>query len=84
MLENLSSGFPTRCNTNWAVQPQKIARALEFRIKAVKGLYYLCSENKGADQMPGYHAADLPLCFHICKSRFSHDAAQLIELGIGS
>ena len=24
---------------------------------------YLCSENKGADQLRGYHAADLQLCF---------------------
>ena len=31
------------------------------------GLYYLCSENKGADQLCGYREADLRLCFHICK-----------------
>ena len=28
--KNLSSGFPTRFNTNWAVQPQKRARSWEF------------------------------------------------------
>ena len=34
-------------------------------------MYYLCSENKGADQR---------LCFRICqKSRFSHNEAQIIE-----
>ena len=31
------------------------------------GLYYLCSENKGADQLRGYREADLHLCFRICK-----------------
>ena len=30
--ENLSSRFPTRPETNWAVQPQKMARGLKFRI----------------------------------------------------
>ena len=50
-------------DTNQAVQPQKIARGLNCRIKKVEGLHYLCSENKGADQLCGY--------------RFSHDAAQI-------
>ena len=30
-------------------------------------MYYLCSENKGADQLHGYREADLRLCFRICK-----------------
>ena len=30
-------------------------------------MYYLCSENEGADQLHGYREADLRLCFHICK-----------------
>ena len=33
----------------------------------MEGLYYLCSENKGADQLCGYREADLRLCFSICK-----------------
>ena len=33
-------------------------------------MYYLCSENKGADQLRGYRAADLRLCFRICKNLF--------------
>ena len=51
------------------------------------GLYYLCSENKGADQLRGYREADLCLCLRICKSQVSlfshmqksgfHDAAQI-------
>ena len=45
-----------------------MARSLKFRIKKVEGLYYPCSENKGADQLRGYHEADLRLCFRICKN----------------
>ena len=44
-----------------------MARGLKFRILKVDGLYYLCSENKGADELRGYHEADLRLCFRICK-----------------
>ena len=40
-------------------------------------MYNLCSENKGADQLRGYREADLRLCFRICKSRFSRDAAHI-------
>ena len=34
----------------------------------MEGLYYPCSENKGADQLRGYREADLRLCFRICKN----------------
>ena len=44
-----------------------MARGLKFRIEEEEGLYYLCSENKGADQLRGYRKADLRLCFRICK-----------------
>ena len=40
-----------------AVQSQKMARGLKFRIE--EGLFYPCSGNKGA--------ADLCLCFRICR-----------------
>ena len=30
-------------------------------------MYYLCSENKGGDQLRSYREADLRLCFRICK-----------------
>ena len=63
-----ASGFSTRSVTNQAVQPQKLARSLKFRIKKVEGLYYPCSENKGADQLRGYREADLRLCFRKCKN----------------
>ena len=55
--------FPTRSDTNQAVQSQKIARSLKFRMNVEEGLYYPSSENKGADQLRGYHEADLRLCF---------------------
>ena len=32
LRENRSSGFPTRSDINRAVQPQKMARSLKFRI----------------------------------------------------
>ena len=44
-----------------------MARGLKFRIQKEVGLYYPCSENKGADQLRGYREADLRLCFRICK-----------------
>ena len=59
--------FPTWSDTNQAVQPQKMARGLKFWIQEVEGLFYPCSENKGADQLRGYRGADLRLCFRKCK-----------------
>ena len=60
--------FSTWSDTNNAVKLQKIARSLKFRFYEVEGLYYLCSGNKGADQLLGYREADLRLCFRICKT----------------
>ena len=60
-------GFPTRSHTNRAVKSQKMARGLKFRMQIEEGLYYLCSENKGADQLRSYREADLCLSFRICK-----------------
>ena len=68
VVRNRFSGFPTRSHTNRAVQPQKMARGLIFRIWEVEEFYYTCSENKGADQLSGYREADLRLCFRICKN----------------
>ena len=56
-----------------------MARGLKFRIHKVEGLYYLSSENKGADQLCGHREADLRLCFRIYAKRlFSHDVTQMI------
>ena len=57
-----------------------MSRGLKFRIQKVEGLYYLCSENKGADQLRGYRKADLILCFCICKKPFSHDGAHIVSV----
>ena len=55
--------------TGLYVRPQKMATGWKMRIYEVEGLYYLCSENKGADQLRSYCAADLRLCFRICKKQ---------------
>ena len=54
----------TRSATNRAAQPQKIASGLKFRIWKVEGLYYLCGENKGADQLRS--CSDDEVTFYIC------------------
>ena len=66
-MKKRSSGFPTRYDTNRAVQQQKMARGLKFRIYEVEGLQYLCSGNEEADRLCGYREADLRLFFRICK-----------------
>ena len=58
--------FPTWFDTNQAVQPQKMARGLKFRIKKVERLYYLFSENKAV------------FVFAYAKGWFSHDAARIV------
>ena len=57
----MSQRFPTRSDANWAVQLQKIFKGLKFKIQEVEELYYLCSENKGSDQLGD--------CFSICKKQ---------------
>ena len=59
--------YLTWSDTNQAVQLQKMVRGLKFCIEKVEGLNYRCRENKDADQLRGYHEADLRLCFRICK-----------------
>ena len=46
-----------------------------------EGLYYLCSENKGVDQLCSYctEAADLCLCFSHVDCYFSGAVAHLLE-----
>ena len=67
-MRKLTFWFPTRSDTIKALQIQKMARGLKFRIYKVEGLYYLCSENKGADQLRSNREADLRLCFRKCKN----------------
>ena len=54
--------FPTRSDTNRAAQPQKMARSLKFGFRKKRGRTI-----RGADQLRSYCAADLRLCFRICK-----------------
>ena len=42
--------FLTRSDANRVGKPKKIARGLKFQISDKEELYYLCSENEGADQ----------------------------------
>ena len=53
-----------------------MARVLKFWTEEVDGLFYICNENKGADQ----NTAQLICAFVLAytKNRFSHDAAHLI------
>ena len=77
--ENPFSGFPTRPNTNRALQPQKMAGGFKFQIKIGEGFYYLCSENKGADQLSSYHPADHHICFHICKNTEQESNSKVLD-----
>ena len=59
---------PTICvseqvDTTPPVQSQKQARTLKFPVQEEEELYYLCSENKGPDQLCSYCEADC-LIFH--------------------
>ena len=57
-------------DTNQAVQPQQMARRMKFHIVE---LWYLCSENKGADEPRCNRAGYLRHYFCINeKRRFSH------------
>ena len=67
----------TRSDTNQTVQSLETAKGLKFCIQEEEVLYYPSSENKGADQLRGYREADLRLCFLICRTLFSHDAARM-------
>ena len=73
-------GKPTvvfnRSDTNRAVQPQVTARSLKFRIYEEEGLYYLCSENKGADQLRSITAKLIcAFVFAYADCWFSHETA---------
>ena len=52
-----------------------MARGLKFWIYDVEGLYYLCSENKGAAAEQQLFSAFVRI---LAKIRFSRDAAQLL------
>ena len=61
-----------------AVQPQKMARDLKFQFQEEEESYYLCSKNKGADQLRAVTAQLIcALVFSYAKFRFSHDSTQI-------
>ena len=70
--------FPTRSDTNQAVQLLNMACGLKFGIQKVEGLYYPCSKNKGPDQLRGYGETDLCLCFRICMQNVNFLTIRLI------
>ena len=59
------------------MQPQELGRCLKFRIQKEEGLYYLCSENKGADQLWVTAKLICVFVFAYLKSRFSHNVAHI-------
>ena len=75
-------------DTIQAVQPQKKARSLKFLIEEAEGLYYmyLCSENKGPDQLCGISC--MVTAQSICSFVFAHakensyDATQLLLMDV--
>ena len=58
------SGYTIKSDTNQPVHPLKMARGLAQQIMDVERLYYLCRENKGADQLRAarYCTSGLLLC----------------------
>ena len=45
---------------------RRYTEALNVGCRNKREFINLCSENKGVDQLRGYHTADLHLCFHAC------------------
>ena len=69
--------FPTRSDTNQAVQPQKIVRGLKFRISVVEGLYYPYSEKKALISFAVTAKLICVFVFANAKIRFFHDTAHI-------
>ena len=55
-----------------------MARGLKFLILAEEGLYYLCSGNKGPDQLRNSTKVICAFVFAYAKIQFSHDPAHFI------
>ena len=70
----MSSWFLARSDTNRAVQPQKMARGLKFRILEVEGLYYV-AKTKALISCMVTTQLICTYVFAYTKSRFSPDAA---------
>ena len=70
--------FPIRSDTNWAVQPQKMARGLKFLIYEVEGLIIYSTKSKALISCANPAQLICVFVFAYAKSRFSHDAANFI------
>ena len=68
---------PTRYQSNWVVQPQKMARGMKFQIKEVEEMYNVRRVNKGTDQLRGLLIYQHLFFFAYAKSRLFHDVAHL-------
>ena len=68
--------FPTWSDTNWAVQLQKMAKGLKFRILKVEGLYYV-AKTKALISLAVTAKLICIFVFAYAKHLFSLDAAQL-------
>ena len=55
-------------DTNRPIHSGKKARIMKVLLYVDEELYYLVSENKGADQLRSYCEADLRLCFRTGKN----------------
>ena len=75
--ENLSLGFPTRSETNRAVQQQSKARDMKFRIWKVDGFYYV-AETKTLISCAVTAQLICAFISAYAKSRLSHDAALMV------
>ena len=58
-------GYSARFDVNPGCSTTEGGKGLKFQIQKEEGFYYMCSKTKGAD----YRAADLRLCFRICKKQ---------------
>ena len=70
LYENLSLRYLTRSDTNWAVQPRKMARGLKSRIEFRKRYCTIYEAKGGTNQLRGYQAADLALVLEYAKLGF--------------
>ena len=69
--------FQARMDTNWAGQTHKMASGLIIPDLGRRGIFYLCSENKGVYELRGYHETDLCVFFlHMLKA-FFHGPAHM-------
>ena len=75
----MSSGFPTRSDTNRAVQSQKMARGVKIGIKEVEGLYYV-AKTKALISLAVSAKLICVFVFAYAKSWFSHEASHIIHM----